>query len=380
MSKNQSVYADKEIEYLWIILRCAVKGVKPPKPPEDFDWDKFFFQSKKQQVYSMIIAMTDSLDLPESFTVKLKNQYNSELVRLIAMKNEFEAIKNALNQHKVKYIPLKGYVLRDYYPKQSMRQMSDIDVLYDASKEKDVKNIMSEMGYKLISDGGNSDDFVKEPFYTFELHRKLFKDVYGFCPDFSFVWDNAVKVNEYEYAMKIEDFYLHTIAHMYKHYIFGGFGIRFLIDVYLIVLHEEVKWDRDYLDSKLEELGLLDFEKTVKKLAFDFVENKELSYSQMEFIENNICAGIYGSSKIKLDAVLDNYIKEHKKITKFGYLLYRIFPSKAQMISYYPILARKKYLFGFYYLKRLITKSSKGTGKVFSELKQIKNISKNNGG
>lgn len=72
--------------------------------------------------------------LPPDIAEELNNFSKSELVRLIAMQNELAAIKAELEKNEIKYMLLKGSVIRNYYPKQSMRQMSDIDILYDPDK------------------------------------------------------------------------------------------------------------------------------------------------------------------------------------------------------------------------------------------------------
>src|SRR5699024_5276101 len=59
---------------------------------------------------------------------QLNDYAKSELVRLIAMQNELHSIEDELAENGIKYMLLKGAVIRNYYPKQSMRQMSDIDI------------------------------------------------------------------------------------------------------------------------------------------------------------------------------------------------------------------------------------------------------------
>ena len=247
----------RETKYLIEVLRAAAKGEKPAAP-EGIDWNEFFELSKKQQVYSMVAQAVDLNCLPPDIAEELNNFSKSELVRLIAMQNELAAIKAELEKNEIKYMLLKGSVIRNYYPKQSMRQMSDIDILYDPDKRDTLVEMMTARGYELLSQGGNSDDFSKPPYYTFEFHRELFKDVYGFYPDFSFVWSNACKTagNQYEYTMSCEDLYLHHIAHMYKHYIFGGFGVRFIVDTYLILQSKGQSMNRRYLDEKLAAMQL----------------------------------------------------------------------------------------------------------------------------
>ena len=210
-------YSTVENEYLIELLNAAVKGTAVQAPPEGIDWEKFVDLAKKQQVYSIIAPVLSGISMPEAQSKELVLYNQNELLRLIAMKNEQEQLENELEKAGIKFMLLKGSLLRNYYPQLKMRQMSDVDILYDFSKRDELLEIMNNREYTLISDGGNSDDFTKKPFYTFEFHHRLFKDAYGFCPDFDFVWDNAVQSsdNSCKYNMSTEDLYLHSAAHMY---------------------------------------------------------------------------------------------------------------------------------------------------------------------
>lgn len=368
----------RETEYLLEVLRAAVSGKKPAAPPEGIDWDEFFELSKKQQVYSMVAQAVDISCLPSHIAQELNNSSKSELVRLIAMQNELTALKSELEKNKIKYMLLKGSVIRNYYPKQSMRQMSDVDILYDVSKRNVVFEIMKGRGYKLCSLGTNSDDFSKKPFYTFEFHRELFKNENGFCPDFSFVWDNAKKApdNEYEYIMSVEDLYLHHIAHMYKHCVLGGFGVRFLADTYLLVSKEQSKWNKKYIDKKLNEFSLSEFEKQINRITFAVFECLPLSSKDAEFFNDKIGFGIYGNQRVGIEILYDEYQKEKGSSSPIGYLLYRLFPNKKFMQREYPVLKDKPYLLLFCYVIRVFSKSKVSLRKAKTEIKTVKKISK----
>lgn len=104
------------------------------------------------------------------------------MVRIIAMNNELSTVEKLLNEHSVKYMLLKGSVIRNLYPKQLMRQMSDVDILYDVAKRGDVFEIMDSLGYPKPFESGNSDDFHKKPYYTFEFHNRLLRIHMAFVP------------------------------------------------------------------------------------------------------------------------------------------------------------------------------------------------------
>lgn len=373
-------YSSLESEYLISLLRSAIKQETSQKPPKGLKWERLVEMSKTQQVYSIIVPVIDLSAVPPEFAAELQLYSQNELLRALAMKSELEEIEKDLEKEQIKYMLLKGSVIRNYYPQQKMRQMSDFDILYDISDRNKLLKIMADNGYELKSDGGNSDDFMKAPYYTFEFHHALFKDVYGFCPDFSFVWDRAKpdKKIPCRYTMSCEDLYIHSIAHMYKHYIFGGFGIRFLIDTYLILKKESDKWDRKYIDNKLKEMKLYDFENDIAELSVSLIDDRALNKRQIDFFNSVICFGIYGNSKTNVDAVYKRFIDENESSSVIKYSFHRLFPSKNQMKSEYVILEEKPFLLPLYYFKRLFDKMSTGGKKGIKEIKTIKKINKDN--
>lgn len=64
------------------------------------------------------------------------------------MKSAFRDICSIFDKIKIAYIPLKGAVIRPYYPYDSMRTSCDIDILiHEEDLELAIKNLI-EKGYK----------------------------------------------------------------------------------------------------------------------------------------------------------------------------------------------------------------------------------------
>ena len=56
-------------------------------------------------------------------------------------------ILKRLESEKIWYMPLKGALLKNLYPKLGMRQMSDNDILCDSNYRARIKTIMLDMGF-----------------------------------------------------------------------------------------------------------------------------------------------------------------------------------------------------------------------------------------
>ena len=371
-------YFSPETEYFLYLIRCAVKGEKVEEPTEPIDWKALVSTAKKQEVYSVIAAVLPPEFLPEEQATRLHNYSKSELVRLIAMKSELALLEEELGDSGVDFMLLKGARIREFYPKESMRQMSDIDILYDESGREKLLKIMKSHGYTLYGWSENSDDFSKKPYYTFEFHRQLFFKDFENLKDFSFVWDNAARdeENPHKCIMTDEDLYIHSVAHMYKHHVLGGFGLRFLLDTYLI-LTEAQNLDFDYIDSKLDSMQLAGFEKQIKELSFAVVDEKELTDEQLDFMVNVFNFGLYGDMKHGKELLFEQFKESHGGSTSMAkYTLSRLFPPSEYMHRTYPVLDRAPYLLPYFYLQRLVTKTVRDGGKAAKEIKDINEIKK----
>ena len=93
---------------------------------------------------------------------------------------ERSSILSALESAHIWYMPLKGSILKDYYPRVGMRQMSDNDILVDPSRADGIQEIMTGRGYITSKyNEGHRDDYQKLPVSHFEMHRVLFTEENG---------------------------------------------------------------------------------------------------------------------------------------------------------------------------------------------------------
>lgn len=365
-----------EVDYMIHLLSCALNG-KKPRTQEGIDYSALLSLAKKHQIYNIIYPLlSDMPSVPDKYKDDFRSYHLSEVSRMLVINNEREMIYDELDEKGIKYMPLKGLIIKHYYPKESMRQMSDNDILFDFSFRDDVADIMKKAGYKTMATGENSDDYHKAPYCTFEFHRTLFYKQNDFCPVFDNLWDNAIvdETRPYMYHMGLEDTYIYSVCHMYKHYSTAGCGIRFLADHYLFLKKENEKLNWNYINSFFEKWNITDFEKNSRQLAFKIFDEEKLTDDEIALLETFINFGIFGDGQIKLTNRI-NALAENSSIenAKKKYLLYRLFPPKEKMIADYRALEKRKYLLPFYYIYRLL-KGAKNSKKTFDEINSIKNV------
>lgn len=153
-----------------------------PLPQKEINHKALFDLANKQQVYNIILP---SLQNAGILTAAEESAWNdcrlSELRRTIVVNNERAAICAMLDEAGIKYMFLKGLVIREYYPSSFMRQMSDNDILYDKAMRDKLLKIMKHRGFYLGTASENSDDFYKKPYCSFEMHRDLFLKARNFA-------------------------------------------------------------------------------------------------------------------------------------------------------------------------------------------------------
>ena len=370
------VSQNNEVNCLIHLLSCAINQ-KECEDIGDVDFKELFSLAKKHQVYNIIYPVICDFDsIPQYEKDKWRNYNLTEIKRMITINNERSAIFNALKDNKIRFMPLKGLILKNYYPKESMRQMSDNDILFDEENRDAVAEIMKNFGYKPVATGENSDDYFKAPYCTFEFHRNLFFEEHDFCPRFDNLWVNSFvdSGNPFMYHMGLDDVYVYSVCHMYKHYSTAGCGVRFLADNYLFLKKEQNNLNWDYISGKMQEYGIAEYEKKSRELAFKIFDEEPLNDEEIKLLENYINFGIYGDGNIALRRNIEK-LSENGDIqnAKKKYIFRRLFPEKKKMIADYRVLEKKPYLLPFYYIYRLF-KGARNGSKTLSEYKAVKDM------
>ncbi|MBR2134149.1 MAG: nucleotidyltransferase family protein [Eubacterium sp.] len=351
---------DRETEYLLTLIRCAIKGEDAPSA-QGIDVEKLLNLADRQQVYNLILPFLqkdDSID--DEMKAQWRNYELSNLRKTIIVDNERRAICDELEKEGIDYIFLKGLVIREYYPKTTMRQMGDNDILYDVSRRDDVLEIMKKNDFYLNVQSPASDDFIKYP-VTIEFHKRLFNPEDDFCLDLN-VWDRAERVgNTHRLVINKEDNYIHTVAHLYKHYLFGGSSIRFLCDIYY--LRQKENYDFDYINSVFGEYNLDEFHNTLVNLCNALFEDGQSGENE----QNLLSVILTGRAVNKPDDDLRPDLDEGKA----KYVLGRAFPKKDFMKQIYPELNEKPYLLAICYIRRLFERFKFSRDRIRKEINQV---------
>lgn len=335
----------RTIRILFALLRSAICGTKLTDEernnysPDQLQ-DLLKISSKHDVVHLLVFGLKQN-ELISKEHNDIEKCILKAVYRYQRINHALQGISKTLEKAKIAFMPLKGSVIRKFYPEPWMRTSCDIDILV---KEADLKKAVSalEQDCNCRYEGKGSHDislFAANGTHV-ELHYKLVEDgrVGESADVLEAVWDTAVLHEDchFWYEMPDEMFYFYHIAHMAKHFEHGGCGIRPLIDL----------WILDRLDgverSKREELlvrgGLITFAEVARKLSnvwFSGDPHDEISQQMEDFI---LRGGVYGTTENRVA------VQQQKQGGRLQYAVSKIFIPYEVIKFHYPILQKYRWL------------------------------------
>lgn len=367
MEKNQYKKNAEDMLYLTV---CAVKGKKPDsKRMETMDLDGLFKVCQKNILTACAAYALESAGVRHHAFTQAKEKAIRKNVLLDA---ERRKILNRLEQEKIWYMPLKGAILKNLYPKLGMRQMSDNDILFDKKYRTKVKNIMLDLGFTCKSfNSGNDDAYFKPPICNFEMHSSLFASAHigKLYEYYQNIKQKLIRDenSQYGYHFRTEDFYVYLTAHEYKHFTAGGVGVRSLVDAYIFMKKYGDSMNWDYLNAELKKLKIQNYEQKRRIIAEKIFNEQELSEKETAMLNYYIFSGSYGTRK----NAIKHKVNRLGKGSKAHYLFRRIFPPMEEIESYWNFFYRHKWLIPILWIYRPIKGLLTKRKKLFREIKYL---------
>jgi len=277
-----------------------------------------------------------------------KNMFEA-IYRAEQRERDFRNVCEALSRAQIPFIPLKGAVLKQYYPEVWMRTSCDIDVLV---KNEDLARasacLVQVLGYTEKERGPHDLSLFTPEGNHVELHFDLI--VEGRANNareiLQSVWDHAHPEGGDGYAFLLSDafFYLYHVAHMAKHIETGGCGIRPFLD--LVILDGLEGVDLEARNELLEKANLLKFAHAARKLSRVWFGDDAADAATMALESFILTGGVYGSTDNKVA------LQQNKRGGRMGYLLSRMFLPFDRLKRYYPVLEKHPWLMPFMQIRR----------------------------
>ncbi len=356
---------------LCYLASCTVNGIPPEKEKiEGMNLDKLYRMSRMHSLSALsAMALTSvGIEIPTEW----RAEKDKSVRKTILFDAERTKILRYFEENGIWYLPMKGVILKDLYPKLGIREMADNDILYDSAHQSDVVEFMKQNGYDAKSVGrSHHDTFYKEPVYNFEMHTMMFAEVVDkrFTAYYENIKDRLLPDadKKYGFHMSDDDFYIHMTAHEYKHYNRGGTGLRSLLDRYVYLFKKSDCLDFSYIEAECAKLGIDAFEIETRVLCRKVFGNPEmdtLTDTEQKMLEYYMFSTTYGTMEQSVQHQIEKEYGEVNSSSKIRYLLRRAFPKTEFYKAYSPTAYKYKILIPFVWLKRLVK-------TIFSKTKQI---------
>ena len=332
-------------ELLFALLRIAVCGEQPTEEIKNACTEQaleaVFMLAKKHDIAHLVGHAISKLQLQDSKWLTFGNQIAMQAcVRHIRQNVDYYKVCALLEEEKIPFIPLKGSVLRDYYPEPWMRTSCDVDILVHPEDMDAARALLEAQGWSYMSSSAHDISLLSSEKTHLELHYAAIEDYVSekgksIMDD---VWEAAAPLPGKQCHMAISDplFYYYHMAHMAKHFVMGGCGIRLFLDIW--ILQNKMQFDQAARDALLEKGDVLKFARGAEKLSriwFCGEQTDPMSAVMEDFV---LEGGSYGTLQNRVS------LQQNQEGGKLKFVLKRIFQPYIYLKHSYPVLEKHKWL------------------------------------
>lgn len=301
---------DKNIENLLHLFACGAKG-ETPIIKDDLDLQEIYTLSVQQNIWPVVFLSIKSLYISGKIQIddtQYKAMNNSVLLSI--MKNiqklqNIHVLLNYFNDNDIEHCVLKGESLSHLYAYPDSRISGDVDILVSPEQEELAMDILRKNGVDVeprfeLSHHAHCNS---KKHGIIELHTTLYSDLYD-----DIVFHSKINKTEKPIKLQLSDVSIintlgitdglnFTFAHLIRHFIESGTGIRQIMDLLL------------YIKTYKDDIDIFSFRKIIKELKFDkFMDNilglgvSYLNFEPSDFYE-------FSFDQQTVDALVDDTIK-----------------------------------------------------------------------
>lgn len=212
---------------------------------ERINWPALVEEAKAHKVsglvYSAVKNEIDDLGIEMTLLKEWKREIILSGVNQSNHVKQVSKILQLFNDNDIPVIILKGMVLRSLFPNPDFRTMSDVDILVHQEDLERIKTLLLDINYnKVEAPQEKHDVYYKLGGPKIEVHwaltdHTMFK---GGSLEEEGIWEHAREVEVLgvnTLTLGYNDFIFHLIVHMASHVAYHGFGIRYLVDLVVMI-------------------------------------------------------------------------------------------------------------------------------------------------
>lgn len=329
-----------------LLVGSALSG-KSNELPQNFSLQNAYTSAIKHQIATIVYigALNCGVKSTESIMEKLLCS-SCHAISLSENQNmELSAIEDSFRQAGLDYMPFKGSVLKNLYPDENMRTMSDVDILIREEQYSKVSQMMLDLGYTQGDESDNEMHWFKGNVHV-ELHRRLFpsydKALYQY---FGTGWERAAccQGQSCRYELSAEDQLIFLFAHFVKHYRHGGIGIKHLCDLW-VYKKANPNLDEAYVIREFKKLSFDRFYANVSDALQSFFEGTAPTEKALIIIKTVLNSGAFGTQENAEKAEVLRATDSKGKKGRMLWVLHSIFLPYRYMQVKYPFLKKAPFL------------------------------------
>ena len=343
---------------------------------ESPDWEVLVSLARAHKLEALLFDGLKKchIELPPEVNRRLSNDYMQVIFRETQQEYIKAQLQQGLIQAGVPHIFLKGACLKYDYPIPALRTMSDMDILVRVDDYEAIDKVCLQMGGKLETGDGNHRNFHFSGGVKVEFHPNIVHQGSPVGAQINPGWQYAKKDSP-TCAMELteEGFYLSILCHMADHFVDGGIGVRFVLDVWVFLNRRKNAMNREFVEQELEFFDLLEFARKIEQLAEVWFGSGQTDPVLEELAEYIITSGSHGIA----DRAMLNAVSLSKGGSKASALWSKAFYPREELEARYPWAKGKAWLLPAAWCARAyravtshggqILAWSKGTGKFTSE-------------
>ena len=144
----------REQKYIFKMLKAVLSDNYTLTVEKGLDWDYIYKLCKFHHIDNIIGYLSNKQGyMPEEIYKRFKLAMQKGQVREINQYYELQMIQKKFEEYKIENIPLKGSILKKYYPSPDMRFLTDLDILFKDEKTELVKQALLEIDYQIYALG-----------------------------------------------------------------------------------------------------------------------------------------------------------------------------------------------------------------------------------
>lgn len=340
--------------YFLHLLKCALKSEQPSEAPDEIDFKQVYKLSCRHDVENLTFLSVD----------KLQSKIDDELYR-VWQEAYFKRVKHcafqdmaldeliqAFTSRGIDCMPLKGSVVKNYYPSPDLRTMSDIDFLVREQNRQIVRDIMHSLGYEDdILDDGQVDGFKRGKLDYIEVHYDFSAENHIMHDIFTIDWDKLVPTQtQHLYKMTFEDLYFFNTGHYVKNMHNKGMGLRGIVDTY-VLWNKLSDVEKASLIKRFEDVGIADFHSKLVKIADIWFNNAEDDGSLDDVQEYLLIRLTYGDHRT---GTILNALYSDQTSSNSGYIFSKLFPSAETLYRRFSVKKKCFLLLPFLWVARIV--------------------------